>query len=200
MNITLDTNCIITLEENRPDARYIRCIVHGATEQKLRLRVVAISASERQLDGQYSESFRDFQAKVVGVGLEDVDVLLPPCVLDVTYWDYCIWGTEEFTEEEKRIHEILFPTSPFEYGDYCSHFGLDPIASNIDRKWRNRMIDTLALWTHIHNGGGTFITSDENFHRQSKKALLVRLGAGEILRPNEAAAKFCQLYGNNLLD
>ena len=186
MNVTLDTNCIIALEENRPEAQDLRRIVHSATEQKLRLRVVAISASERQPDGEYSESFRDFKAKIAGVGLEDVEILLPPCIWGVTYWDDCIWGSEQFTEEAERIHEILFPNSPFEYEDYCRHFGLDLAAPSADRKWQNHVIDTWALWTHLHNGGGVFVTSDENFHK--KKAMLARLGAGEILRPNEAAA------------
>ena len=153
MNITLDTNCIVALEENRPDARYLRRIVQSATEQQLRLRVAGISASERQPDGKYSESFFDFQAKIAGVGLEDVEILRPPLIWGVTFWDESFYGTEQVDEEAKRIHEILFPTSPFEYEDYCRHFGLDPAAPDITRRWLNRVIDTWALWSHMHNGG-----------------------------------------------
>ena len=190
-NVTLDTNCIIALEENRSAAQDLRRIVHGATKQMLRLRVVAISASERQLDGKSSESFRDFAAKIAGVGLKDVEILLPLCIWDVTYWDHCILGSEQFAEEAQRIHDILFQASPFEYEDYCRRFSLDPKAPNVDGKWRNRAVDTLALWTHFHNGGGTFVTSDGDFHK--KKVKLAQLGAGDILRPNEAAARFLPL-------
>ena len=187
-NVTFDTNCIIALEENRPAAQDLRRIVHGATEQRLRLRVVAISASERQPGGECSDSFRDFEAKIAGVGLLHAEILLPPLILNVSYLDHCIVGSEQFVEEAKRIHGILFPSSPFEYEDYCRHFGVDPQAPSLDRKWRNRAVDTWALWSHIHNGGGTFVTSDGNFHK--KKVKLAQLGAGEILRPSEAAARF----------
>ena len=67
-------NCIIALEENEPAAQHLRRIVYSATEQKLRLRVVAISASERKPDGTDSEDFCDFTAKIARVGLEDVEI------------------------------------------------------------------------------------------------------------------------------
>ena len=186
MNVTLDTNCIIALEESRDEARDLRRIVQSATGRTLRLRVVAISASEWQADGGISESFRDFEAKIARVGLQDTEVLLPPCIWSVTYWNHCIWATKQDWKEVEKIHRLLFPACPFEYKDYCQHFDLDPTATGVDRKWRNRVIDTLALWTHIYNGGGVFVTSDSNFHRPEKKPTLARLGSGEILRPKEA--------------
>lgn len=195
MNVTFDTNCIIALEENESESGDLRRIVQSATERMLRLRVIAISASERQADGGFSENFSDFEAKIAKVGLQDVEILLPYCIWDVTYWDHCIWGSEQFAEQAKAIHEVLFPTSPFEYDAYCRRFNLDPPAARgVDRKWRNRVVDTLALWTHIHNGGGVFVTSDNNFHGSEKKPMLVRLGSGEILRPKEAAVRLCPGY------
>lgn len=190
MNVTFDTNCIIALEENRNEARDLHRIVQSATERSLKLRVVAISASERQADGDISESFGDFEAKIAKVGLQEAEILLPPFVWDVTYWDHCIWATDEDWKQAEEIHRILFPTCPFEYEDYCRRFDLDPIAPDVDRRWRNRVIDTLALWSHIYNGGGVFVTSDNDFHGPEKKLMLAQLGSGEILRPNEAAVKF----------
>ena len=55
-NITFDTNCVIALDEGDAAAPYLRRIVKGATDQGLRLRVVGISASERQQNGK-SASF-----------------------------------------------------------------------------------------------------------------------------------------------
>ena len=194
MNVTFDTNCIIALEENGNEAGDLRRIVQSATERTLRLRVVATSASERQADGSISESFCDFEAKIAKVGLQDAEILLPPSIWDVTYWDHCIWATEQDWKQAGEIHRLLFPTCPFEYEDYCRRFDLDPTAPGADGKWRNRVIDTLALWTHIYNGGGVFVTSDNDFHGPKKKAALARLGSGEILRPREAAMKFCPTY------
>jgi hypothetical protein len=46
------------------------------------------------------------------------------------------------------------------------------------------------IWAHIHHGGDVFVTSDRHFHAQTKKRRLLEIGAGEILTPAEAAAKF----------
>ena len=195
INVTVDTNCIIALEENRPEARALRRIVRSAAERTLSLRVVAISASERQPDGSISESFCDFEAKIAKVGLQDAEILLPPAIWSVTYWDHCIWATDEDWKLAEEIHRILFPSYPFEYEDYCRRFDLDPTAPGAARKWRNRVIDTLTLWTHIYNDGGVFVTSDDDdFHGSKTKAALARLGSGEILRPGEAAMKCCLTY------
>ena len=192
MNVTFDTNCIIALEENeQPDAEHLRRVVHGPTDQELKLSVAGISASERQREGKLSDTFHDFEARLARVGLENAEILLPPLIWDMTYWDRAIWGSEQIDEEAKRIHEILSPTTPFEYEDYCQRVSRGPVAPDVDRKWRNRVIDTWALWSHCHYGGGAFVTSDKNFHRPAKKAALTRLGAGAILRPSEAAARFC---------
>ena len=189
MNVTFDTNCIIALDEDEDDAPYLRRIIQSAPEQGLTLRVVGISASERQPGGGHSKSFSDFQARIAGVGLGDVEILKPPVILGVTYWDHCILGCDEWTEEAKRIHDILSTASPFAYGDFCTRFGIDPEAQPLDGRWRNRAADTWGLWTHMHDGGGVFVTSDGDF--LTKKEPLAGLGVGEILRPKEAAAKLC---------
>ena len=51
MNVTLDTNCIIALEENRPTAPFLRHLISLHDAKTISLRVVAISASERKPDG-----------------------------------------------------------------------------------------------------------------------------------------------------
>ena len=191
MNVTFDTNCIIALETNDENAPYVRRIIQAAPERGLKLRVVAISASERQPGGRASESFRDFEKRIAGVGLGEVEILLPPLIWDVTYWDQSIWGSDRIDEEARGIHEILFPNSPFEYADYCKHYGLDPAAPDADRKWLNRAVDTWGLWSHMYNGAGVFVTADGNFNKPEKKARLARLGAGQILRPKEASARLC---------
>ena len=190
-NITFDTNCVIALDEGEAAAPYLHRIVKGATDQGLRLRVVGISASERQQNGK-SASFRDFEARVARVGLEGVEILLPPGIWGMTFWDKCTWGPHQSAHQAKEIHEILFPDTPFEYGDFCRKFDVDPSATPVHKKWRNRVIDTWALWQHMDSGGGVFITSDKNFNTPKKKRSLARLGAGEILRPEEAAERLCQ--------
>ena len=191
MNVTLDTNCIVALQENEPDAPYLRRIVQSAARQELKLRVVAISASERQRDGGYSENFSTFRHRIAEIGLGGVEILPAPCILGMTYLDYSILVSDQFREEAGRIHEILWPNIPFEYKDFCAQVGRDPEAPALDHRWRNPVIDTLVLWTHVHNGGGVLVTADKNFHRPTKKAALARLVPGQILRPSETADQLC---------
>ena len=190
MNVTFDTNCIIALETNDENAPYVGRIVQAAPKRGLTLRVVGISASERQQGGKRA-GFHDFEARVAGVGLGGAEILIPTAMWNMTFWDNCTWGPDPREEEAKRLHEILFPNTPFEYGEYCRRSGIDPEAQPLNGTWPNHRIDTEALWAHMQNGGGVFVTSDGNFNKLTKKARLARLGAGEIMRPEEAAERLC---------
>jgi len=88
-NVTLDTNCIIDLEENTPAALYIWKLVHRFESRKINLRVVATSASERKPDGTYASNFAEFKEKIAALGLKGVDILKPIAYCDVTLVDWC---------------------------------------------------------------------------------------------------------------
>ena len=186
-NVTFDTNCLIDLEEDGTNASHLHRIVEEAIAGRVNLRTVAVSASERKPDGTYAGNFSEFQAKLAGVGLEGFEILPPLSYWGVTFWGRSLWGGDQSVNRARSIHEVLFPESPFEYREYCEKLGVDLEAPGPDRKWRNRLCDTLALWTHLHFGGGVFVTSDGNFHKPSKRAALVNLGAKLIQRPADAA-------------
>lgn len=186
MNVTLDTNCIIALEENRPEAPFIRELMSLHDASTVHLRVVAISASERKLDGTYALSFNEFKQKIAAVGLGQVEILPTLAYPGMAFPDWCYPTGMETTIFERRIHEVLFPTLEFSYLEYRNRLGIDPTSDNIDPKWRNKKCDVLALWSHIRFQGDIFVTSDGNFHSVSKKGQLTSLGAGSILTPQEA--------------
>ena len=188
-NVTLDTNCIIDLEKASPRATYMKELIQMHKDGKINLRVVAISASERKPDGTYASNFAEFQERVAALGLGQVDILKPIGYFDVSYWDWCLWADEEMLELEQRVHEILFPEIEFSYKEFCRKRGLDPDSGTIDRRWRNAKCDVLALWSHIWHGDGIFVTSDDNFYKEAKKLDLGSLGAGEIMRPEEAVVE-----------
>lgn len=189
MKLTLDTNCIIDLEENGSNAPPLQSLISLNDSGKIDLRVVAISASERKLDGTYASNFSEFQQKIANVGLGHVEILAPMCYLDMSYLDWCVASDEQTEAFERKIHEILFPNIEFEYGEYCRNHDLDSTDSKIDARWRNAKCDVQAMWCHIAYGGDIFITSDKNFHKATKKPGLIALGAGDILIPQEAVAK-----------
>ena len=179
MNVTFDTNCIIALEENeQPTADALRRIVRSAPEQKLRLRVVAISASERPRRGATPPGFDDFERKIANAGLEGlVEILAAPAIWNVTFWNESEWTSQADDANEEQIHRILFPNRPFD------------LSGELEGKRLNCMIDTWALLTHLNHGGGAFVTADRNFH--TKKATLEHRLDTSILTPAEAAARFC---------
>lgn len=171
MNVTFDTNCVIALEKGESTAPDLRRIVRSAADQRLNLRVVAISASEKSM------TLVEFKRKLGNADLDRnfVDILPAPAIWGEFYWDHASWGDDETDEELRQIHAILFPDYSFEtYG-----VNADP-----RERWRNRMVDTCALWTHLHHGGGVFVTSDRNFHQKQKE-----LGAS-VQTPQEASVQW----------
>ena len=191
MNVTFDTNCLIDLEEGGVRAASLLRIVEQAEVGCVNLRTVAISGSERRPDGTYATNFAEFQDKLAAAGLLGFESLPTLLVLDVTFVDHSLLGSDELIAQARSLHDVLFPESPFDYREYCEKFDVDIEAPATDRKWRNRLCDSLALWTHLHYGGGVFVTSDKNFHKPGKKAALAQLGAELILTPHTAADLCC---------
>lgn len=172
--LALDTNCIIDLEENRPNVQQIRTLIRAWKDGRVELAVVAVSASENQIGGTESRDFGAFEAKLSKVGLAGVHHLLPLAVWDVFYWDHALWSSDEMEKLESEIRSILFPgiqTTP---------------PTNIDENsvWRNRMCDVLVAWSCIYHKWDCLVTSDGNFHGHEHE--LKKLGLREVLYPVDA--------------
>jgi hypothetical protein len=181
---TLDTNCLIDVEEERSDAPFIREIVarHG---NGVNVTVSAIGASERQSNKAYALNFSEFQAKLKAIGFDGLQLLPPLAYMDICFFDQCVMADETDTLESD-IHAVLFPSIEFMWVDYAKARGL-PVDA-LDKTWRNVKCDVLGLWCHIKHGGGVFVTSDNNFHAVTKQDRLRALGAGTIAYPKGAAA------------
>jgi hypothetical protein len=189
LKLTLDTNCIVALDENRePAANSLRRLLAAHTAGTAQLRLVANSASERQRTGPYLENFSQFQQRLADLHLDHLEILRPPATLDVAYLDQMVLlGDDELLLLE-RIHTALFPTHPFKLQNAINAAppGSDPEA--IERKWRNRRLDAEAMWCHIHYEGDVFVTTDDNFFKETKKPQLAALGAPLIFTPSQAEA------------
>ena len=185
---TLDTNCIIALDEERVEATAIRALLDAHASGDANVALVAISASEKQRGGGHLESFSEFQQRIASLGLAYLELLPPMFYWDVTYWDWCICSNSEMEVEEKKIHEILFPNVEFLWQDYCAVRGWKLNDITLTHGWRNPKCDVQALWSHIFHKRNVFITTDRNFHAQSKKQKLMALGANRIETPESAVS------------
>lgn len=182
VRFTLDTNCLIDVEEARADGPYIRELV-SRLGNGITVAVSAIGASERQRNGGYARSFSEFQQKLNAIGFGGLEILLPLAYMDVCFLDHCVMADEADTLE-RDIHSVLFPNIEFLWVEYANARGL-PVDA-IDKNWRNAKCDVLGLWCHIKHGGGVFVTSDGNFHAATKQGKLKALGAGTIAYPKDA--------------
>ncbi len=178
MKFTIDTSCIIELEENRPHAVALRELIALSRSGAISLAIPGISASERQHNQSYSNSFNMFLAKLSGVGLSDVEILKPLAYMDICFFDQCILAGEETLALEREIHQVLFPRIEFRWKDYEAHSRIDHDTAY--RRWRNAKCDTLSIWSHIYYKCKIFVTHDKNFHNPEKKTKLIDLGAGHI--------------------
>lgn len=187
LTFTLDTNCIIAVEEERAEAPAVRKLSAAHATGTARVAVVAISASERQREGGRLHSFFTFEERLARLDLAHLELLFPMAYLDVAYLDRCVLADDAMLDLERRIHEVLFPTIEFAWTDYCHARGLKPDELPADHKWINAKCDVQALWSHIHYGREVFVTSDANFHSTGNRPKLIALGANSIARPDDAA-------------
>jgi hypothetical protein len=185
LRFTLDTNCLIALENNETSAGAIRALADAHEAAKANVAVVAVSASERPAQAPI-RNFEEFQRRLARLKLESLEIVLPLHYWDVCFWDWWIWGSDEMYAFERMIHEVLFPTTSYLWSDYAAANGLDPEIKTSD--WHNRKCDVLALWSHIHAGRDVFVTNDGRFHKRTKKPALIGLGAGRIENAEGAVA------------
>lgn len=183
---TLDTNCLIDVEEGRPAAVAIRALADAHAEGLADVAVVAMSASERQKNGHRIGNFSEFESRLAEINLAHLSTILPMAHWDICFWDRCLWADQAMVDLESQIHSILFPNIEFSWDDYCRDKGIGPSSNSLREKWRNRKCDVQAMWSHIHAKRAVFVTNDGNFHAATKKPPLIVLGANRIERPDDA--------------
>ena len=181
LRFTLDTNCIIDVEDNRACAPYVRTLVDLHRAGQIIVAVSAIGASESLRSGGYAATFSEFQSKLSGINFDSLELLPPRACLGLAYFDYYVLADDSDTLEQD-IHTVLFPTIEFLWEDFASARGL-PIDGS-DKQWRNAKCDVLTLCCYIQHDGDVFVTSDSNFHKKS--SVLSALGAKVIASPQEA--------------
>jgi len=184
---TLDTNCIIAIDEGRPEAPFVRTLADAHTAGKAHVAVVAVSRADKRQIGSYLDNLDAFRDRLASIDLGHLDILKPMGYFDISFEDWCIPADDTIEALEKQIHGILFPQFEFTWQDHCDVNDIDPALSP-HGDWRNCKCDVQLMWTHIHNKRDVFVTAEDNFHKPEKKSALVALGAGHIERPAEAVS------------
>ena len=170
IKFTLDTNCLIDVDENRQAAKFVLRLLGAFNTSKIDLALVASSASERQKSGEYLESFCKFKIRTKVLGFDGLPILPSLARWDVSFWDNGLWADDESEKREKAIYETLFPGSPYEWSDfaYQNNQDTEDRSTKVFSRWLNQIIDAQAYWAHDYAGRDVFVTSDKNFKKRLK--------------------------------
>lgn len=162
-SFTLDTNCIIDIDESRPAAPSVEALLLAWREGAADLALVASSASERQPGRTYLSNFGAFEERRNALGFAGVPLLPSIGRYNISFFGQSLYGSAEGTEREASIYRVLFPSAPFKWADYAHAKGVDvdDHESNARLRWRNLILDAQALWAHDHAGRQVFVTSDQ---------------------------------------
>lgn len=183
---TLDSSCIDAINEGRADVKFIRMLAEAHTAGKANVALVAVSAAEKRQFGSYFDDFDAFRDHLAAIDLARLEILKPIACFDISFPDWCIEADEAGAVLEKKIHDILFPQSEFDWQDYADAKGLDPDSVSPQGDWRRYKCAVLEMRAHISSKRDVFVTADDEFHKPAKKAALFALGAGQIERPAQA--------------
>lgn len=186
---TLDTNCLIAVDENRYFSDAIKVLLEANERKFCCIALVAASGSERQKVGEYDreylETFRDFDTRRHKLGFGGVDLIYPIAYPEISFVNRCVIANDAMVAREKEIFETLFPNSLYEWRDYASAKGFDPkdLSTKGRTKWLNEFLDAQIFWTHDHNKRDVFVTSDANFAKRLKPS---KFPSAKICDPEEA--------------
>jgi hypothetical protein len=184
--VTLDTNCVIDLEQGTGSSNDLRELVSLHEAGEIELCVVAIAASERKRDGSYAKTFEEFKERLDDASLNSLRILRPVDYWGMAFWGWFLWPGPDDAKKLSAIHRILFPEIEDSYADYCASRGIESKLRPIDRTWRNAKCDVITLWAHLHYEGDILVTDDGDFHALSKQDPLRELGVGSVVRSSEA--------------
>lgn len=174
LRFVLDTNCIIDLEEGRPDSAFLTPLIAAWKAGKVELAIVAVSASENQRGGVIHQTYEVFKEKLRRVGLSDAFELMPLGIWDLFYWDHFLWSDDEMENLADQIRDILFPGIP----------NSPPQSPAQEYVWRNQLCDVLIAWCCIFHNWNTLVSRDGNFHKN--RSDMKKLGLDRVLYPSEA--------------
>ena len=188
LTFTLDTNCLIDIEEGRPAAVHINSLLEAArSRDDVDVAMVASSASERQKDNSTLSNFEGFERRRKTLGFDQLPMLCPLFRYDIGFWDRGLWASPDTAARENLIYKTLFPSSPVEWPDYAVRKAVDAddLDSQAFQRWRNQILDAQAYWAHDFNDRDVFVTSDQRFRVLEKSP---HFPQARILEPLEAAS------------
>jgi len=151
MRLTLDHNCLIDLEENRPSAPALRELIELHRAARIQVFVGSISASENLPGKVAPDSYAQFKERLDRLGINELPHLLPVSRVGLSFvLDACVWADETVALAD-QIKAIVHPNVEPRFADYLTAQGL-PADADLTPKWRNLLCDIEGMAAHIRAG------------------------------------------------
>lgn len=195
LNLTWDTNCLITIESKDPrraaDKVALEHLLDLHDQEQVRIRLAAGTAAEKQPDGTYLKNLQRFQDRRTNAGLGHLELLHAPARLDMAFLDHAVLVDDDFDDQIRAMFEVMFPgKSPDPPAEFDE-------TSPETQDWKNRIIDVEMYWSHIKNDGDLFVTrnSKDFIDDGRRERLLDEFGGRWIAVPPAAVAWVSQNLG-----
>ena len=190
MKLTLDWNCVIEVEENRPQATSVRDLISRHRKGQFEVALLAASASENAKSKRFPGNATLFVERVSALGWSDLPLVLMPGIIGLSYFDFCFYvgDAEKFQSDMDALWQVIAPNVARRPADHLPEgipLSDEAIQSQHLWKWRNTWCDVVSAYSHIYAGRDIFVTNNtRDFQNNADK--LSALGMRCITSPIEA--------------
>ena len=197
MKLTLDWNCVIEVEEHRPQARYVKELVDAHRRGEFEVALLAASASENSKSKRLPGNASIFKERVSSLGWQDLPLVKMPGVFGLSYWDFCYFvkNPEEFEHQMDALWGVIarrVPRDPSAFLPLGTKLTDGAIQSEALSKWRNTWCDVISAYSHIHDSRDIFVTNNTKDF-QNNQDELYKLGMKHIATPADTLALVAEI-------
>lgn len=144
-SFTLDKDCLIDIEDDRPAKPHVLALVAAAGDGRADVAMVASAASERQIGGGTLASIVPFHERMTALGFGNIGLLKPICYFDISFFNWYVAGGDPITGREREIFRALFPGREPKWADFAAAAGVGSDSRDAPYwRWRNFLV-TLRL-------------------------------------------------------
>ncbi|SPH21868.1 hypothetical protein ASD8599_02619 [Ascidiaceihabitans donghaensis] len=199
MKLTLDWNCVIEVEDDRPQAACVVELIDCHRQGQFEVALLAASASENSRSKLFPGSAILFKNRVSALGWQDLPIVQMPGIFGLSYQDFCysVDDGEKFERDREALWNVIAPNVPRKPSEHVPS-GVpitdDVIQSASLSKWRNTWCDVISAYSHIYNGRDVFVTNNTKDFQKNSEALS-KLGMKHIYTPAETLAGLASFSG-----
>ena len=197
MKLTLDWNCVIEVEEDRPQAAFVTDLISSHRKGQFEVALLAAYASENSKSRRFPGNASIFVERVSALGWQDLPLVRMPGVIGLSYWDFCymVGDVEKFERDMDALWRAIAPKIPRKLAEHLPP-GIevtdDAIHSQELSNWRNTWCDVISAYSHIQEGRDIFVTNNtKDFQRNSDE--LSELGMKHISTPAQTLATVAKI-------